>query len=372
MTADVDLALTEEERVLRDSTRRALEKAAPHRRFTAAVARADEAPVDMWPLAQALGWTGLLVPEAQGGLGMPLSAAALIAEEAGRGLFCGPFATTAVLAPTLFGGGDVGADDLLSSIAAGEKAISLAHVAEAGSVLTIEEGDPSRISGSRDLVEHPGVATDLLLFDLRSRPAGDAELVVALVPAGAAGCRGLYRQPFDVTCPVARFDLDRVSVASARVRKRALSEAALDDLLRPFHVVVAAELVGIGRAALERATGYARERQQFGVAIGSFQAIKHKLADAYVQVESAALAVRQAALDGDAGSALAARAIASEAALKAAGDSIQVHGGIGFSWECEAHLYLKRARRLVTVLARPDQLRRKVADRLVARVLDAA
>lgn len=372
MTADLDLALTEEERVLRDSTRKALEKAAPHRRFTAAAARADESPVDMWPLAQALGWTGLLVPEARGGLGLPLSAAALIAEEAGRGLFSGPFATTAVLAPTLFGTGGAETDDLLSSIAAGEKAISLAHVAEAGTTLSIAEGDPHRITASRDLVEHPGIATDLLLFDLRSRGEGEVELVVALVAAGAAGCRGLYRQPFDVTCPVARFDLDRVEVPPARLRRLVLTDAALDDLLHPFHVVVAAELVGIGRAALERATAYARERQQFGVAIGSFQAIKHRLADAYVQVESAALAVRQAALDGDTGSALAARAIASEAALKATGDCIQVHGGIGFSWECEAHLYLKRARRLVTVLARPDQLRRKVADRLVARVLDAA
>lgn len=350
MIGDLDFTLTGDERLLRDSTRKALEKAAPHRRL---MAGADGTLVDMWPLARELGWPGLMVPEAQGGLGMPLSAAALVAEEAGRGLFSGPFLTTAVLAPSLLTG------EGQRAIADGEMVVSLAETTTFN--LSIAESAAPQISARCDLVEYPSIATHLLLVDRR------AGLTTALVPIPDTRSD---RQPFDVTCPVACFELDHISVAPDSVRR--FPEEAIDELLSPFHVAIAAELVGVARAALERATIYARERQQFGVAIGSFQAIKHKLADTYVQTESAALAVRQAALDGDTGSALAARALASDAALRATGDCIQVHGGFGFSWECEAHLYLKRARRLVTVLTRPDQLRRKVADRLVARVLSPA
>lgn len=359
MTPDVDLALGDDERLLRESTRKALDKAAPHKRFTAA--DAGGGAVDMWPLARELGWPALLVAEADGGLGLPLAAAALVAEEAGRGLFCGPLTTTAVLAPTLFGSSRLARD-----IAAGAMTLSLAVATDAA--LEIGTGDPAHVSGHIGLVEYPDVATHFLLLDLRR----SGELVAAVVPAGDGRCRVLRRQAFDVTCPVAGIDFEDLAVVAGGLVRERLTEAALDDLLAPTHVAIAAELVGIARAALERAIAYARERQQFGVAIGSFQAIKHKLADAYVQVESAALAVRQAALDGDTGSALAARALASEAALKATGDCVQVHGGIGFSWECEAHLYLKRARRLVTVLDRPERQRRRIADRAVARVLGTA
>lgn len=369
MKREVDLALDDEERALADTTRRVLEKAAPHRHLTSRSLSPDDGPLDMWALALEMGWPGLLVPEAQGGLGLSLATAALVSEEMGRNLFCGAFSTTAILAPTLFGRDQERQGDVLARIASGDMLISLANVAPDGAGLVFDGIDPVWVSGSRDLIEHATVATHFLALHIARRPDRRIDLMAALVSAGGLGCRGVHRQPFDVTCPVARIDFDRAPAAAEHVLRFVLSEAELDEILRPLHVVVAAELVGIARAALERATAYAKDRQQFGAAIGSFQAIKHRLADGFIQVESAGLAVRQAALDGDAGSALAARALATEAALKTTGDNVQIHGGMGFSWECDAHLYFKRARRLAALLITPQELRRKTADRLIAEIL---
>jgi len=315
------------EALIAEAAGKALAQAAPHRSFTSGAEEGAAVAARHWALAVEMGWPGILIPEAQGGLGIGLPPLAVLAEEMGRHLFCGPFAATAVLTPMLF-------PALGGAIARGEIVAALAAPTADGA-----------------LVEHPALATHVLRL-------GDAG--GTLVEKHRA-LRSADRQPFDVTCPVAEMTLGRAGALECPTPDAAA--------LAPFHVAIAAELVGVAQGAMDRAVAHVKQRRQFGAVIGSFQAIKHKLADAAILVTNARLAVRHAAVQPEALAVHAARVLAADAAFRACGDCIQVQGGLGFSWENDAHLYLKRARRLAALLGSPMQSRRLVADRFIAQVL---
>ncbi|MCK6453024.1 MAG: acyl-CoA/acyl-ACP dehydrogenase [Alphaproteobacteria bacterium] len=372
-----DFAAQDELQLLQDSARRVLADACPLKELSAGGADAVAIAARHWQLAKAMGWPGLMVPESAGGAGMGCRGLAILAEEMGAQFFCGPFLATAVVGPAIaaLAGRRGRMTGLARAIAEGATVLAGAAVPAGGQwiaaapELGVENDAAPRLSGTRELVEHPALATHFLALEIVRRGADRVGLLAAPVPAGT-GVVSVPRQAFDVSCPIASIRFERAAVAPGDVLSVELSLDALTALLRPVHVAIAAELVGVAQSALDRAVAYAKERRQFGQPIGAFQAIKHRLADAFVLVANARLAVRQAARgDDEPASVEAARLLAAEAALKAAGDYIQVQGGMGISWESDAHLHLKRARRLAAAFGTSQGFRQALVDRFVASVL---
>ncbi len=328
------------------------------RRPVAAARRLLDAPVDslpdLWSELGSLGWTGLAVSEANGGQGYGLSELAVVLEELGRAALPGPLLATAVAAIAA----DRWADD--SALAA-----ALAHgVAPAGlaltSVLTIED---DRVTGTAGPVWN-GATAEVVLAPFVD-PSGDGEPGWALFDR--ADLEVVELPSFDPTRRLAEVSLEGVSVAPGR----RLAAGAPVELLATL--LAGAELVGVADWCVSTASTYAIERVQFGRPIGQFQAVKHRCADMLVSLEMARAAVWDAsrALDeADPGLPLAddarlaaemAAALAPEAAFRCAKDCVQVLGGIGYTWEHDAHLYLKRATAMRHLLTAPSAWRARVA-----------
>lgn len=363
----------DERRLLRESAARALAAACPLRALCAGTADAAAIARRHWQIARDMGWPGLLVAADEGGAGMDCRALAVLAEEMGARFFCGPFLSTAVLGAGIatLAARHGRMTGMARAIADGAMVLAGAFVPgrDEASGLAVEPGPGRRLTGRRDLVEHPDLATHFLVLDIGRRSDGSCALLAASVPAGT-GIRVTARQPLDVSCPIATVAFERAAVPEHDLLQVVLAAGELDALLRPSHVAVAAELVGVARSALDRAVAYAKERQQFGQPIGKFQAIKHRLADGFVLVANARLAVAEAAeAEDDAGAVQYARVLAADAALKVAADYVQIQGGLGISWESDAHLHLKRARRLAACLGSSQAFRHAIVDRFVASVL---
>jgi alkylation response protein AidB-like acyl-CoA dehydrogenase len=317
--------------------------------------------------SEQLGLQGLVVPERFGGSGATSVELGVVFEEMGAALFCGPFFSTVGLAATAL----LELDDndaaarWLPGIAGGHTVATLAcsGPAPASSTLTAEKrADGWVVSGTAGIVVD-GCSADVVLAAARS-DAGPCLLAVA------GESDGLQRTPLtamDSTRKLARLRFDRTP---ARLLG---TDGAGDALRRTFDLAalyLAAEQLGGAARALEMAVRYAATRVQFGRAIGSFQAIKHRCADMLVSVESSRSVVYHglwtAAHDPAnlAAAASLARAVCSDAYVKAAADNIQIHGGIGFTWEHPAHLYLKRAKGSQLLLGSPTRCRARLAELL--------
>jgi len=322
--------------------------------------------------ATQVGLTGLGIPEELGGSGFGPLEQAVVFEEMGRALYCGPFFATVALAANvlLHSGDDAAKKEWLPSIAAGETVATLALTEESGewdvaSVATTatRAGDGWRLHGTKWFVLDGHIA-HLVLVVART----DGGVGVFAVAGDAAG---LTREPMvtmDATRKMARLTLDGVEgrlvgtdTAGAEAVTRALQLAA---------VALAAECVGGAQKCLELSADYAGERVQFGRPIGSFQAVKHKLANLLIQVEQARsasyFAAREAAQEGPdlAMAASLAKAYTADAFFAAAADTIQIHGGIGFTWEHPAHLYFKRAKSSELLFGDPAYHRELLAQRI--------
>ncbi|MGW7479838.1 acyl-CoA dehydrogenase family protein [Nonomuraea muscovyensis] len=267
-----------------------------------------------------LGVAGLAVPEEYGGAGCGAREVAAVAEELGRALSPHPFLQTAVLAVEALraGGDDAAMARLLPALASGEVTATVL------------------LPGEAELHLRDGLLTGSAPYVL------EGELVLAYAGGllvEAAPTRRVPYRTMDESRPLAGLSFDRVPVRPAG------SGAAWERVRDLGIAALAAEQVGGAARCLEMATGHARSRHQFGRPIGSFQAIKHKLADLLLLVESARSAALAAAEPGDelATYAAIAGSYCSEAYLAAAGENIQVHGGIGVTWEHPAHRYFKRA-----------------------------
>ncbi|MFI5798672.1 acyl-CoA dehydrogenase family protein [Streptomyces sp. NPDC051677] len=338
-------ALTGEQRELASTARQVLaERAGPLP--PAWDAAGEGLHRDLWRSLAELGFLGLGVPEERGGSGGGLRELCLVAEQVGGALPRIPFiATVTVLAAV--------ADDV--------RAIAN------GDVVAVPAWETFPIvPGRRDALRLSASTVDGVM---RAVPYGmDADLLLAfagtapvLVDLAQAGVRRQPVEAFDVTEPAAEIELSGVA---ARVLAPVTSWATL-------HTVLAAELIGTGQRALDGAVAYAGQRRQFGRAIGSFQAIKHLLADLHVQLDASRLLVEWAAAaidDGHADAETAARtalAAASDAAQAAAGEALQVHGGIGFTWEHPSHVFLKRARARRSLLGSPAHQLDVLADHIL-------
>jgi alkylation response protein AidB-like acyl-CoA dehydrogenase len=340
----VNLILDEEHESFRRSVRAFVEAKAPSaevRRLIDSPAGYDDAT---WRLmSEQLGLPALAIPDQYGGSGGGMLEVTIAMTELGRALLTTPYLSTAVIAPALLlsGGVDAPAGDLLQRIADGSATIAVA-LAQDGDVLVEASaaGDGWVLNGRVDCVID-GAQADVLLVPAR---AADGVRLFS-VPGDAAGVTRTALATLDQTRRQAVIELDRAAGASIG----AVDDAALEHAADIGAIAIAAEQLGGAERCLEMATAYAKLRQQFGRAIGSFQAVKHMCADMLIEVESARSTVLYAAWVADREpellpeAASLAKARASDAFSKIAATNIQVHGGIGFTWEHDAHLYYRRA-----------------------------
>ncbi len=336
-----DLLYSDTEEALRDSVRNLFADRCPPE----AVARAyDPEPQDfsgLWrTLAGELGVAGLLVPESLGGAGASAREAAVVLEEIGRAVAPVPFLSSAVLATVaLLRGGDT---ETLSALAKGELTAALVVP------LSTAPGDPVAgvsigADGLTGLVSSVAGASeaDVLVVPV----AGPDGLELHTVSRTAAGVDVSPLLALDMTRPLA--DVRFSGAASSRV---GAGDTALTAALQTGAALLASEQLGVAQWCFDTTLAYAKQRKQFGRAIGSYQAIKHRLADLWFEVSAATAAARYAAdtcARGDEDASIAAaiaQAYCSGIAVHAAEECVQLHGGIGMTWEYPAHLYLKRAK----------------------------
>ncbi|MEU7814006.1 acyl-CoA dehydrogenase family protein [Pseudonocardia sp. NPDC049154] len=361
-------ALTGEQEELRAAVRGFLEQHAPIARARAMASAGETVDPAVWTrMAAELGLHGLAVPVEYGGSGVGLAELQVVLEEAGRVLLVAPFLATVGLAAQLLTTCEdpaarerwlppIAAGDLTATVAVGESAgWSAQDVA-----VTATAGPTGwTISGTAGFVLD-GDTADLLIIAAHA-PDG-------LAFFGVQGVGPVRRRlaTTDATRPLARVDLDAVPATRIAGDGGALLARTRDLGL----AALAAEQTGGAQHCLETAVEYAKVREQFGRPIGSFQAIKHKLADVLIEVESAVSAVRIAGSvvpTGDIESTVAAALAAvhcSAAFTLAAKENIQVHGGIGYTWEHDAHLHLKRAKTTERLLGIPAAHRARLASLL--------
>ena len=328
----------------------------------------------LWQQVAALGWLGTAIPEAYGGLGLGGDTLAVIAEELGRALAPLPVSSSIYLAApcVLHAGSEAQRREWLPDLASGKRIGTLA--AAEGLVGVADTGaQTARVAGGRLTgVKQP--VPDGLLADWAVVTARDEREAPGLYIVELAG-PGVVRESLgcvDPTRPSARIAFD---AAPARRLDGALdATTALQRALDEAAVWVAFEQVGGADAALAASVDYARMRHAFGRPIGSFQGIKHKLADMYTRNQLAranaccgawALTAEPSELPLAAASA---RVAACEAAEYAAKETIQTHGGIGATWEADAHLFYRRARALQGLLDGPMVWRERLVDALQERV----
>jgi len=344
----MDHELAPEVNELRRTVRAFLERKSPESAVRRIVDTGLGHDPEVWnQLAHQLGLLGLLVPESLGGQGTSFVEMAVVLEEMGRALLPGPFFSSAVLATTalLASGDDDVAADLLPGIAGGETIATVAfsegltgRPGESTAVAVLAEGRWT-LHGQVEVVLD-GQSADILLV---VAPAG-AELGLFVVRCDSAG---LERTPLSVLDQTR--EMARVWLAGVEARRIGQDfTTGQRQVLALAAIGMAAELAGATQRVLEMAVDYAKLREQFGQPIGSFQAVKHLCVDVFVAAESAVAVARHAArvaVDEPAGleaAASLAKAYSSEACALAAEKNIQVHGGIGFTWEHPAHLYLRR------------------------------
>jgi alkylation response protein AidB-like acyl-CoA dehydrogenase len=336
-----DLLYSDTEEALRDSVRHLFADRCP---LEAVVRAYDPEPQDfsgVWrTLGADLGVAGLLVPESLGGAGAGAREAAVVMEEIGRAVAPVPFLSSAVLATTaLLRAGDT---ETVPALARGELTAALVvplATAPGDSVAGVSVGADG-LSGTVGSVAGAGEA-DVLVVPA----AGPGGLELHTVVRTATGVEVTPVLALDMTRPLANVRFS--GAASSRVGP---ADSAVSEALLVGAALLASEQLGVAQWCFDTTLAYAKQRKQFGRAIGSYQAIKHRLADLWFEVSAATAVARYAAdacargdIDADTAAAIA-QAYCSGIAVHAAEECVQLHGGIGMTWEYPAHLYLKRAK----------------------------
>ncbi|HET7533809.1 MAG TPA: acyl-CoA dehydrogenase family protein [Nocardioidaceae bacterium] len=391
MSSDLNLLYTDVEDSLRSTVRDLLSSRCPSDAVIA-IHDGDRSVVSpLWrALAVDLGLAGLLVPESLGGAGASAREAAVVLEELGRAAAPVPFLTGAVVATAVLSGwpsatsihvdghGDpaTAAADLLSALAAGERTAALAVPFSASSWSfvphVVVDGDGAltgRVTSVAGALE-----ADVLLVPVAVPDGAAAEAAGSGVAPGGVEIRAVEVAAADVA-PVTSLDMSRQladasfdGAASQVVVPAGSGEAAVRRTLDLGAALMASEQLGVAQWCLDTTIDYLKERRQFGRVVGGFQALKHRLADLYTLVEQARAVARYAAAtaaEGDPDAQIAAsvaQAYCSDVAVKAAEECVQLHGGIGMTWEHPAHLYLKRAKADQIALGTPGAHRARLGE----------
>ncbi len=371
-------SFSDDQEELRQAVRRFLEDKSPE----AEVRRLMETPTgydpEVWAqLSQELGLAAVHIPEEYGGQGYGFAELGIVLEEMGRVLLCAPYFASAVLGAgaILNAATETRKKELLPGIVSGETIATLAVAepsgrwdAEGVALEATSDGDGFRLDGCKSFVLD-GHTADLIVVVARSPGSSGSDGISFFTIAGdASGVERRLLETIDATRKLARLEF-------SGARAELLGElgagcAALARTLDQAAIALANEMVGGAQKVLETAVEYAKTRVQFGRPIGSFQAIKHKCADMLLQIEhaksAAYYAAAAAAEDEEELPMLAAlaKSLASDAFRAAATENIQIHGGVGFTWEHDAHLYFKRAKGSEVFLGSPAHHRELLARHL--------
>lgn len=347
----MEFELSKPQKLLQSSARELFARLCPAARVRELMATDTGLAPELWSEVADQGWLGIHLGEEAGGLGLGIVDLAVVAEEMGRACFPGPFLGT-VWAATLIAAAKP-SSKYVQSLTTGEIKGAVALLESDASwdpadvqMKAVKSGSGFKITGRKTFVTDAGAA-DLIVCVAR---AGD-ELVLLAVPAKIAGVAikptpGLdaTRKLYDVTFEDVTIDAEHVLATGAS------AAAALDRSMQVGTLVVCADMLGGMQWILEDAVEYAKTRQQFGKLIGSFQAVQHMCADMLLWTESARSAIYYAAWALDAEPKSAARAVTtakvytSDASREVANRGVQVHGGIGFTWEHDLQLYYKRSK----------------------------
>jgi alkylation response protein AidB-like acyl-CoA dehydrogenase len=358
----MDFGFSDEQDMLRQTARAFLEEHCPTT-FVRQMMEDDKGySTALWKEMAELGWLGLAFPEAYGGQGLGFVDLTVILEEMGAALLPAPFLSTVILAgqTILLGGSEAQKKAYLPKIADGSLIATLAMTEPAGrfdaegitAVKATPQGAGFSITGTKLFVPDAHIA-ELLVVAARTKETDDksAGISLFLVEGNSPGVSTTLLKTMDQTRKQCEVVFDNVQVGRDRLLGAVdMGWPILQKVLNLATVALCAEMVGGAQRVLDLSVSYAKERVQFGRPIGSFQAIKHKCAEMMLQVESAKSAAYYAAwaVDEDVPEApLAvsmAKAYCSDAYRNTAGEGIQVHGGIGFTWEHDMHLYFKRAK----------------------------
>jgi alkylation response protein AidB-like acyl-CoA dehydrogenase len=353
----MNFGFTEEQELLRAEVRKLLDQRCPLEEVRRLMETPEGFSRELWKEMAELGWVGLTLPESAGGAGLGWVDLTVLLEETGRTLFPSPLLSTALAASAL---GEAGSPEQqarwLPSLADGSRIATLAFL-EAGDLWTPEgvrcegrrDGAGFVLEGEKLFVPDAGSA-DLFLVAFRSGAAPEA-VSLGVLERDAEGVEARPSPGMDATRRFGRLRLSGARIGpDALVGPPGAAWSALARGLDRGACAVVAEAVGAAQALLELTVRYARERVQFGSPIGRFQGVKHPLADAYVDVESFRSLCTFAAWALDESPEQAplavsrAKAYASEAFPRLALDCVQLHGAIGYTWEYDAQLYLKRAK----------------------------
>jgi alkylation response protein AidB-like acyl-CoA dehydrogenase len=363
----VAFALTDEQQLLGEMVRDVLKDKASSERIREIMlgdAGFDEA---LWTELANLGLTGLTIPEQYGGAGSTFTELSIVFEELGRRLAPVPMLSSIVLgAEAVLGAGtEEQRSSILPGVAAGTTRLALAHLDPAGrltsdpGVRATRDGDAWVLDGTAGFVVDGRTATHLV-----TAAVGPDGLELFVVAGDASGLERRDLEVLDLTRPMASVVYSGVRIAESERLSGGDAVVAVHRALTAGTVAIACEQVGGTRHTLESATAYARDRVQFGRSIGSFQAIKHRLAEMLVASESSRSAAYHAAriVAADEREELAiaaplAKSYCSEVYEQATGHGIQIFGGTGFTWEHDAHLYFKRAKSTKLLLGDPKHHR---------------
>lgn len=360
--------------MLRESTRKLLAAACPSSVVRAMMSDVTAHSPALWRELTELGALGILVPAEHGGQGGTFLDLAVVLEEMGKALLPGPFFATVLLGgvAVALGGSAAQQRELLATLAGGERIVTLAlgepEVDGGVSLHALpDDQDGRRLRGTLPFVMDAHVA-DTLVVAART---DDADVALFVVPTRQAGVTIEPLRTVDMTRRLCQVALDVRVPASDRLAARNGAET-LRRVLQHAEAGMALEAVGTAQRALDLSVAYANERTQFGRPIGSFQAVKHKCVDMMVAVETArslayyaAWAVAEDAPDVARAVAMA-KAYAADVARNVTSEAIQVHGGIGFTWEHDLHFFLKRGRANASMFGDAKWHRDRVADAVLA------
>jgi alkylation response protein AidB-like acyl-CoA dehydrogenase len=351
------LFLNEDQTMLRDTARDFVADSAPVSHMRKLRDDNDQTGFsrDLWKQFADMGFTGILIDEAQGGLGLGHVEAGVVLEEIGRNLSPSPFLQTAVAAVEAMKG-TPHAERWFPGILAGETVAALAideGAKHRSSVAMKAEraGNGFKLTGAKQFVHHGHVA-DVVIVAARTAGSADDQDGVTLfaVPKDAAGMTAKAERLTDASL-AARIEFDGVEVdADAVIGEVDAGRTPLDRLLRAGRAGAAAEMLGVGAGAMDMTVNYLKERKQFGVLIGSFQALQHRASHLYSEMEVARAAVLKAQQLLDAGDEKAdaavsvAKAMTGLATMLSVQEGIQMHGGIGMTDEYDIGFYMKRQR----------------------------
>jgi alkylation response protein AidB-like acyl-CoA dehydrogenase len=374
----MDFAFSEEQEMLRRSARDFLAKECSSKVVRKLMESSDAYDEGLWKKVAGLGWTALGIPEEYGGVGTFLDLVVVL-EEAGRALMPGPFFSTMGLAvPAIIESGtEAQKKEALGAIAHGSARATLAFTEpsgrwDAGSVMLTAKpsGGGWQLDGVKRFVPD-AEAADYIVVAARTRGEGEDGISLFLVKGRPKGMTVTPLKTLDQTRRWSEVRFDGIKLdADALMGTADKAWPQLKRALEWATAALCAEMVGGTQKVLETSTEYAKTRHQFGKAIGIYQAVSHKLADMLVLSESGRSATYYAAwaVDADAPdrslAASMAKAYVSDAYRKVAGDGIQVHGGIGFTWEHDMHLYFKRAKSSEVTLGDATYHRELVAQSL--------